>query len=407
MSKKLLEYTTRENMFNLRAAFNRGEDLTKITPEFVCKSGMLEDLEYLKYIFENGYSGYTYFSKNLFDKAFDNINNFIQNTQVITVEKFIDMLSDEFRFITDGHLTITNSKNSAGFYNAYYTYVADIKINEIDGRYFIDESDKEIILTEGSILFKTIPNTGQTQYFIGTRSYEVVDEITVIVDGDYTHLPVHRINSSLDKSSDSCSVKIYNHIAYVRSGSFIGDNEADLQSAFETGKQCSEFKNVVWDLSGNLGGNSDFAKKFIEGLNTVCNAYDIVYQLESSLINAKETGTIKEIPYHLKPISRSEENLKGSFKGNLYIIINDRVASSGENAIVFSKNIKNRIVFGCNSLGIGNFGDLLIYYLPNSNITVWLPSKIFDNNIEETVGYTPDFWLDTKDTVKAVLDFIN
>ena len=68
--------------------------------------------------------------------------------------------------------------------------------------------------------------------------------------------------------------------------------------------------------------------------------------------------------------------------------------------------MNNAVFYGCNSLGIGKFGDLCIYYLPNSKITLWCPQKVFDNSIEETVGYEPDIWVDNNDVVSEVIKHI-
>ena len=43
-----------------------------------------------------------------------------------------------------------------------------------------------------------------------------------------------------------------------------------------------------------------------------------------------------------------------------------------------------------------------IYYLPNSKITLWCPQKVFDTNIVETVGFEPDYWIDSTNVVGFV-----
>ncbi|MDY2629557.1 MAG: hypothetical protein SOW08_14790 [Lachnospiraceae bacterium] len=81
------------------------------------------------------------------------------------------------------------------------------------------------------------------------------------------------------------------------------------------------------------------------------------------------------------------------FDGTLHVIINNQVASSGELALVYAKSLPKVIFYGCNTLGIGQFGDLCIYYLPNSNVTLWCPQKVFNTVISETEGMKPDFWI--------------
>ena len=102
------------------------------------------------------------------------------------------------------------------------------------------------------------------------------------------------------------------------------------------------------------------------------------------------------------------ENVDGgnSFKGTLHVIINNYVASSGESAVLMAKELKKTKVYGCNTLGIGQFGDLLVYYLPYSQMTIWCPHKVFQSCILETVGYEPDYWIDSIEPLECVLKFI-
>ena len=58
-------------------------------------------------------------------------------------------------------------------------------------------------------------------------------------------------------------------------------------------------------------------------------------------------------------------------------------------------------------MGIGRFGDLCIYYLPNTHIVLWCPQKVIDTGILEEVGFEPDYWMDTEDPISAVKEFIN
>ena len=83
------------------------------------------------------------------------------------------------------------------------------------------------------------------------------------------------------------------------------------------------------------------------------------------------------------------------------------VASSTELALRWAASYPRVTFYGCNSLGIGHFGDLCIYYLPNSQIVLWCPQKVFDAGIQETVGFEPDFWIDSHDVVSAVLNYIS
>lgn len=400
-----LEYSAKENMKQLRRAFNNGENIGKQTPEKITYGEALEDILYFQFIMEHGYSGYDTWGKDKFDKAFIELKRmFSQNDKNIIIEDFLDMIEKYFDFIFDGHLAITTEGYGVGFYQPLRTYVSDYYLVEHQDGFLIDET-KQIISFENPFIrtFPTIRN-GKKGYIIGVRSYNEVETLEVLIDGKKTKIPLHRIKSNDCKKETVQETEIFDKVAYIKSPTFIGDNQDDLDLMYKTGRELSKYSNVIWDLSNNMGGNAEFAKQFIKGLCGSCSDSNKTYQLQSTLVHAKETGQIQEIPYDLKEIKEYEEfNESNYFSGHLHIIINDSVASSGELAIIMTSCIENRTVYGCNTLGIGKFGDLLIYYLPNSKATVWCPHKIYKNTIEESKGYEPDYWIDDTDSLSQVL----
>lgn len=94
------------------------------------------------------------------------------------------------------------------------------------------------------------------------------------------------------------------------------------------------------------------------------------------------------------------------FNVTLHVIVNDRVASSGESAVFMALSLPRVVLYGCNTLGIGRFGDLCVYTLPNSHITLWCPQKAFEQALEEGMGYEPDIWIDSHDVAAVVKGYI-
>lgn len=387
-----LEHSAKDNMIHLRKAFNQNKNIEKLTPDSLTKEEARLDIEYLKFVLEQGYSGYTFYPKEKFDSAFININSKVHDNMPLV--KFMDMIKEELGFITDGHLALTANQYSVGFYKHQDTYVAEMKVTN------------EVIETQGKTELLPSLNNGERCYLIAQKSYEEIKDISVNVNGVFKALPVHKIKSSTLCDNKLIEFKEVQGIGYVRCSTFIGDDQCDLETFYEVGKKCSKYKNVIWDLSNNLGGNSKFAEMFIKGLNGICTNDEKVYQVKSSLVHAKETGEIKDTTYSLDVFHEPSTMRSGAYKGHLHIIINERVASSGESALTMCGCIESKTVYGCNSLGIGTFGDLLIYYLPASNITVWCPHKVFENSIVETKGYTPDIWLDTNDPLQEIIKII-
>ena len=55
-----LEYSAKEPMALLRKKFNNGEDIYKTAPTTLTAQDASADVMYLKYVFENAYSGFSY-----------------------------------------------------------------------------------------------------------------------------------------------------------------------------------------------------------------------------------------------------------------------------------------------------------------------------------------------------------
>jgi len=86
--------------------------------------------------------------------------------------------------------------------------------------------------------------------------------------------------------------------------------------------------------------------------------------------------------------------------------VGEKVGSSGEAAVSQAMNIENCILIGSNTGGIGTFGDVLTYELPNSKIIIRLPYKLFLGGPREGEGYTPHFWVDTEELLQEVIKWL-
>ena len=404
---EFLIYSAKEPMKILRKKFNRGESVYKEVPNSISKSEALEDISYVRYVMEQAYSGYTSFDKLLFDEAFEAMESDVKKiTDSITANVLIDLISDHLSFICDGHLAFTTNEYGRGFYRKMQTFVADILLVEIGGDLVDTASGKVVLLSDGIRLFPTFSSDGNPAYLVGVRSKEAVSEITIKAGTEHRVISVHKIKSETASEEILIQESYDGDIACITCSSFVGDAEVDLDKVYEIGKKCRKYKHVIWNLSNNLGGNSDFPKRFLEGLTGGSIDAENVYELQSALVYAKETGEIKEMEYFLKNEQIRKITAENLFTGTLHVVINDGVASSGESAVIMAATMSNAVFYGCNSLGIGKFGDLCIYYFPNSKITLWCPQKVFDNSIEETVGYEPDIWVDSNDVISEVVKHI-
>lgn len=405
--KDFLIYSAKEPMVILRKKFNQGESLYKSTPDSISQIAALEDSAYVRFVLEEAYSGYDFYDKALFDTAFEAIECELRGgSKNVQINDLIDLIANNLSFINDGHLCLGTENHGKGFYERLDTYVSDILLTENNGSYIDITSGEKVELNGDNRLFQTISDKTSSAFLVGKRSKKPLDKIKLLIGGNERVLDVHKIKSKQRSEKILITDDYDTDVAYITCPSFIGDSEEDFNKFEEIGIRCRNYKNIILDLSNNLGGNSEFPKRFLKGLNGGFNDTTAICELKSTLVHAKECGEIKSIPRHLKNSSDQDMSFIPVYEGTLHIIINDRVASSAENAIIMAQSLKNVLFYGCNSMGIGRFGDLCIYYLPNSQVTLWCPQKIFESIIEETVGFEPDFWVDSYDVTSIIKNHI-
>lgn len=403
---KYLEYSAKEPMTILRRKFNNGESLYKSTPAALSVEAAREDVLYVQYVLENAYSGYSYYEETLFRVAFDSILKELNAFEKVSPNTLIDLICSHLSFISDGHLSLSTQDYGKGFYKKVQTYVSDLIITETDGRYFDLHTGKQVSIDSSLRIFPTIVNDASNANLVGIRSKDTVNEISIGIGNEQETLPVHKIKSQVITEESLVEECYLGDIAIITCSNFVGDSEELLNKLHEIGRKCRKCKHVIWNLSNNLGGNSDLPKQFLLGLTGGFHDTLRFLELRSTLVHAKEYGNIQDVPQHFEPICNEQTESANVFNGELHVIINDMVASSAEIAIAWAASLPHVTFYGCNSLGIGCFGDLCVYYLPNSQITLWCPQKVFDTNIVETVGFEPNYWIDNNDVVSSVLNRI-
>lgn len=406
-NSEYLKYSATEPMTVIRRKFNNGESLYKETPIELSIDDAKDDVLYVKYVLENAYSGYSNYNEILFETAFISILNELNYLEKTTPNELIDLISKHLSFISDGHLSLSTHNYGKGFYKKVQTYVSDLLLSKKDNSYFDLSSGKQVSFDNTLRIFPTVTMYSSDAYLLGIRSQKQVEAITIRMGDTETSLPVHKIKSHLTTEKFLVQECYHGDIAVISCSDFIGDSEEQMNKLYEIGKKCRNYKYVVWDLSNNSGGNSELPKQFLLGLTGGFHDTLKFLELKSTLVHAKEFGIIQDIPYHFELIFNGQTESSNLFNGELHVIINDMVASSAEIAVAWAATLPRVTFYGCNSLGIGRFGELCIYYLPNSQITLWCPQKIFDTSIVETVGFEPNYWIDSNDVVTLVKNKIN
>ena len=399
-----LNYTASEPMTVLIEKLYGGESLKKEAPQTLTPEEARTDVLYLQYVFENAYSGYTYYDKAQFDRAFEKMLLGVDLAGEISPVQLLELIAAQLDFITDGHLSMRSGDLRKGFYRIEQTWVAELLLIGKDGAFFDAASGRKVDFKEPVRAFPTVSEGNENAFLLGVRSKEPITDIPVTLGEKAVRLAVHKIRSA-EGTCEILHEERYDGDTAIVSCSDFGSNSREEQDAFyEIGMKCRGYSHVVWDLTNNSGGNSVYAEKFLTGLTGgVCTNQLTCSILESTLVGAKLTGEISEVDRHFVDEVSEEEKYESIFPGRLHVIMNDRVASSGEMAVAYARMVPGVTFYGCNTMGVGRYGDVLIYYLPNSKILLMCPYKVFDIGARETIGFEPDYWIDSDDVLAAVL----
>lgn len=162
---------------------------------------------------------------------------------------------------------------------------------------------------------------------------------------------------------------------------------------------CARKNLIIWDLSGNHGGNSKYPEAFLRGLNGYVQC-----EMDTAILHSPVVGNSDTDKYYDFQKAPALELTRSTYDGTLYIVMNKQTGSSAENAITFSQSCKNTITIGSPSAGVGLFGEVRPYRLTNSGIFVLLPYKLFyEDDFEIGKGKYPDYWIDNENPVEYIL----
>lgn len=429
----------------------------------ISSAELSEDIELLKYLIEYGYSGFTYWSNNGvdFNSAFDSLEELTISGNSIDVQDFERRIANALSGIQDGHVTVKGHETHRFInrYNPYFTNViVELSRREegdsiLHDRYVVIQSLYDSV-KPGMIytgpedrLFRILSRRGSEQYQLGVFSNEEMTEASFpfntepgsgagASNADTLKLPLHECN--LTARTDDSREGIYyrtqiDGIEMIRVRSFSGEYYDALAGFISAGDTLASTERFIVDLTGNSGGNSSYPMQFVRSLNGVAQWRVSVAMLCSpATIGAVASIPITEdSPENLVEYVNSAQNtlellrdhpvrnwftfndslpprLMGNYSGQAVFLCDREVASSGEAFLDYSLSIPGAVHIGENSAGIGTFGDVRNYWLPNSHIRITLPCKLFiAPGFEEGVGYLPDYWLDSPEPIHEITEWMS
>ena len=180
-------------------------------------------------------------------------------------------------------------------------------------------------------------------------------------------------------------------------------------------------KSMIIDLRGNGGGDDQvYEKWFVKYSNYQSQRLISVLKKKTRLSYLAQLSTYDEwilgldnpSEIHLNDILKeewSEYHQSGKWTTNenrLYVLIDKRVASSGEGFVSLLRTLDNVVFVGSNTAGM-TFSLANSYkYLPNSGIYMYFGEGIciYENaGNKDTIGFLPDIWVSPEEALELVV----
>ena len=406
---------------------SKANSVVKVYDTNIYTEQMAEDISALEYILNNIYSG-----KDLLKKKGTDISNRlcdvkskISTVNYLSKVEFFELLCAALGEIEDNHLvfTLPYFEKSHRFCTHNTVYFADLVLQKKDDKYVVIASGDptiscgDIITAEADRLYAAAD--GGLLY--GVFSKKNIQTTTCICNGKKIELNVFPF-SIKKPDSEIWSHEKYRDIDIVtvqRFTTFSAAEEQEMSKLISLGNKLKNSKKIILDLRGNAGGNSEYARRFVENLNG-----SAVLNLNYAKLNT-QGSRLAEISLHADNLHDYEKAKKeilsettaywqcdealpiyeGQYKNDLIILADRETASSAEIMIKCVKdNVPQSIIIGENTSGTLNTGDTRYFYLPNSLIFLNVPTSIFVGIFDEGTGFIPDFW--SKDAMQSAIDYL-
>lgn len=310
--------------------------------------------------------------------------------------------------LNDSHFELYVCQRTRFFQKRYIAYVSDLILRKVDNGYEVVRGNNTFrkgyvfsLVEEQAFLLPTLyvgenSSTEDAYYLLGKYSLK---RVTALCIGG-KKIKTHRILSDFAKQADGDRIIqkegyfIVNHATYGMPW-----KEALLEEYERDGCTCAKGNAVILNLLGNGGGCSDYPERFYKGLcGTGENWFAGAYLPSPEDIRDE----VKRYTYDY-PSSRAQPD----YEGKIYVVMNKATASSAEMGISPSYHLKNAVRIGSASFGCGTFGNCILFQLPNSKIVFRFGHRLFfHEGFEEGKGFLPDFWIDDKNPVYVVEQYL-
>ena len=377
----------------------------------LAKQDAMNDVADFFHCLKRCYSGYDYFfteesCKHMQNSVIEEIKHWPGKISNRRLCKILQKVLNEV--LNDSHFELYVCLRTRFFQKRYLAYVTELILRKTDsgyevvrgntvfckGHFFSTSEVQEFLMPtlfvgEGS-------NPEEKYYLLGKYSLTRVTSLSI----GRKKIKTHRILSDLAKQTDGDRIIhkkgyfIVNHATYGMSW-----KESLLEEYERDGCTCAKGNAVILNLLGNGGGCSDYPERFYRGLcGTGENWFAGAYL--PSPENVRDE--VKRYTY-----AYPSSKVQPEYEGKVYVVMNKATASSAEMGISPSYHLKNAFRVGSASFGCSTFGNCVLFQLPNSKIVFRFGHRLsYHEGFEEGKGFLPDFWIDDKNPVGVVEQYL-
>lgn len=189
------------------------------------------------------------------------------------------------------------------------------------------------------------------------------------------------------------------------------EEQAQLDAFAKSGEKYKDAPCLIFDLRQNRGGSDTYLYDFMVGLTG--EAPDFPMDFRQIYSDTFVEWLANECDMHGFKQGIDEEKTDGKIfetKQKIYVLIDRRVASSGESAVANLKTMSGTVLLGENTNGCFFCGNCIHIYLPNSGVCVYYGTGRLlyngDQNIDEMGGFAPDIYgaFEVEDVVRMYLE---
>ena len=377
----------------------------------LAKQDAIHDVQDFFHCLKRCYSGYDYFFT---EEACENLQNSVISKikgwpGKITNRRLCGILHKAlYEMLNDCHFEVYVCGRTRFFQRRYIAYVTELVLRKVEEGYEVIKGTKAFpkrhLFSETEVQEFLMPtlytcensSMDNAYYLLGNYSSKSVTALSV----GGKKLKTHRILSDFAKHADGERLihkegyVVANHVTYGMPW------KEDLLEEYERdGCTCAKENAVILNLLGNGGGCSGYPERFYKGLCGTGENWFVGAYLSSP----------EDIQDEIKRYAYDYPNLKEqpSYEGTVYVVMNKATASSAEMGISPSYHLKNAVRVGSASFGCGTFGNCVLFQLPHSKIVFRFGHRLFyHEGFEEGKGFLPDFWIDDKNPVAVVEQYI-